>query len=256
MRLRPSITSHCILSVYLLSAALLSTVVVANPIPDLRRGINFGDMILKLAWRSPGEEHFKLVADGFEAVDQFSLFFTGHLVTELPLFSTGHLSTIGYEAQVVSPDSSRWQNSRLEKVDIPRRSKSQVIDYSRVRNLAADNQPLTAHFINEDFSNQHYAVIKNVNRLYKETNVLLKKKAKEFEGISMQGDLKLQRAVGFIRDDLDWINTVLLYLTLINQPESGVPVLDPKELVEWTKIFEEMTSKRQTVKSQKSARQK
>ncbi|KAJ3782034.1 hypothetical protein GGU10DRAFT_364798 [Lentinula aff. detonsa] len=230
MRLRPSITSHCILSAYLLSAALLSTVVVANPIPISSRTTDARDVRIRLAWRNPGEENFRSVSRKFTATDRFSL-----VMTEKSF-------SIGFEIQ----DSTSAKHTEIIKVDLPRMPSGRIID-AALKDLGAGNEHLIAHFIDLDFFNQHYAVIRNVDRLRTETNALLKKKAEEHKDFTI-GDPEFQDPIDIIRDDLDWINTVLLYLTLINQPESGVPVLDPKELVEWTKIFKEMTSMRRQVK--------
>ncbi|KAJ3783034.1 hypothetical protein GGU10DRAFT_389399 [Lentinula aff. detonsa] len=222
MRLRPSITSHCILSAYLLSAALLSTVVVANPISISSRATDFKDVRIRLAWRIPGEEHFKPAKSEFTATDRFTLFMTG-----------GGFST-GFEFQEST-------NAKLIEVELPRRP-SGMITEAVLKDFATDGKRLMARFIDGDFFFGNYPVIRNVDRLRTETNALLKKKAKGYEEFTI-GDPKFQHPI-VIEDDLDWINTVLLYLTLINQPGSDVPVLDPKELLGWTEIFQEMTRKR------------
>ncbi|KAJ3731364.1 hypothetical protein DFJ43DRAFT_1224811 [Lentinula guzmanii] len=229
MRLRPSITSHCILSVYLLSAAFLSIVVVANPIPIPRRTTDGKDIRIRLAWRILGVRDFEHVSNGFEAVDRFTLFMTG----------TGF--SAGFEFQ----DSKDPSHARLVQVALPL-APSQTITEAVLKDFATDGKRLMARFIDGDFFFGNYAVIRNVDRLRTETNTLLKKKkVEEYKDFTI-GDPEFQDEIDIIRDDLDWINTVLLYLTLINQPERKVPVLAPQDLVGWTVIFEEMTKETQT----------
>ncbi|KAJ3720753.1 hypothetical protein DFJ43DRAFT_1158866 [Lentinula guzmanii] len=228
MRLLPSITSHCILSVYLLSAALLNIVVVANPIPISSRALISGseDMRIRLAWRIPGG-NFRSVQNGFSAHDRFYLFMTGSS------FSTGFSIE----------DSTKTKRTQVIGVSLPL-TPGRQIDDAALKDLAVGKKHLIAHFVDPSFFNQHYEVIRDVDRLREQTNALLKKKAEEFKGSTMRGDPGLQHPIDIIGDDLDWINTVLLYLTLINQPVRNVPVLDPQGLFVWSKILKEMTSMR------------
>lgn len=62
-------------------------------------------------------------------------------------------------------------------------------------------------------------------------------------GEPMHLDPNLRHAV-IVEDDLDWINTVLLYLSLLKQPRTGIPVLAGRELGGWVEIFNEMAEKR------------
>ncbi|KAJ3796761.1 hypothetical protein GGU11DRAFT_829516 [Lentinula aff. detonsa] len=229
MRLLPSITSHCILSIYLLLAALLNIVVtVANPIPISSRASGEDMPVrIRLAWRIPGQ-NFRSVQNGFSARDRFSLFMTGSS------FSTGFSIE----------DSTKTTRTQVIGVNLPLTPRRKIND-AALKDLAVGKKHLIAHFIDPSFFNQHYEVIRDVDRLREQTDALVKKKAKEFKGSTMRGDPELQHSVDIIvRDDLDWINTVLLYLTLINQPGRNVPVLDPQGLFVWSKIFKEMTSMR------------
>ncbi|KAJ3731351.1 hypothetical protein DFJ43DRAFT_1040118 [Lentinula guzmanii] len=153
--------------------------------------------------------------------------------------------SIGFEIQDSMANAKNAEiikHTEITQVNLPRMRSGRIID-AALKDLGAGNEHLIAHFIDLDFFNQHYAVIRNVDRLCEQTNALLKKKkVEEYKDFTI-GDPKFQHPI-VIEDDLDWINTVLLYLTLINQPGSDVPVLDPKQLLGWTEIFQEMTWKR------------
>ncbi|KAJ3981378.1 hypothetical protein F5890DRAFT_1535896 [Lentinula detonsa] len=134
MRLRPSITSHCILSAYLLSAALLSTVVVANPIPisESSQTTDARDVRIRLAWRNPGEEKFRSVSRKFTATDRFSLFMTEKSFS------------IGFEIQ----DSTNAKHTEIIQVNLPRMPSGRIID-AALKDLGASNEHLIAHFIDQ-----------------------------------------------------------------------------------------------------------
>ncbi|KAJ3979805.1 hypothetical protein F5890DRAFT_1544931 [Lentinula detonsa] len=184
------------------------------------------DIRIRLAWRIPGQ-NFRSVQNGFSARDRFSLFMTGSS------FSTGFSIE----------DSTKTTRTQVIGVNLPLTPRRKIDD-AALKDLAVGKKRLIAHFIDPSFFNQHYEVIRDVDRLREQTNALLKEKAKEFKGSTMRGDPKLQHPIDIIRDDLDWIHTVLLYLTLIDQPGRNVPVLDPQGLFVWSKIFNEMTSMR------------
>ncbi|KAJ3993793.1 hypothetical protein F5050DRAFT_643862 [Lentinula boryana] len=222
MRLLSSITSYCILSVYLLSAALLSNVVVASPM-HISSSSN-KDMRLSLSWRIPGEQQFQYSRPGsedFTAQDRLSLFITGDKFTD------------GLEPQVVSQDSTNARHIEIKQVAVPH------TDNRRISIPFTGRDGVTAHFVNEDFFQKHYAVIRNVAQLCTQTNALMKGKGEKYRNVQMSGDPNLQHPI----NDLDWINTVFLYLTLIDQPEGNVPVLDPQELrvKGWGEEFTEFT---------------
>ncbi|KAJ3793721.1 hypothetical protein GGU11DRAFT_759730 [Lentinula aff. detonsa] len=228
MRLLPSITPYHILSVYLLSAASLSIVVVANPIPISSQANS--DVRLKLAWRIPGQEQFQSSRSGrglqeFTAKDRFSLFITGHSAF-----------VAGLEPQVVSQDSTNARHIQILPVAVPRTGSGKI----DLKDFSA--KPLIAHFVFEEFFWEHYNVIRDVDKLRTRTNSLLEEKAKGFKDFTI-GDPNFQHPI-VIEDDLDWINTVFLYFTLINQPGGEVPVLDAKQLGGWIAMFTKMTDLR------------
>ncbi|KAJ3991288.1 hypothetical protein F5050DRAFT_1230702 [Lentinula boryana] len=228
MRLLPSITSYYILSVYLLSAALLSIVVVASPIPISSQ--ENSDVRLKLAWRIPGQKQFQCSRSGrglqeFTAKDRFSLFITGHAFAA------------GLEPQVVSQDSTNARHIQILPIAVPRTSSGKI----DLKDFSA--KPLIAHFVFEEFFWEHYNVIRNVDELRTRTNAMLKEKAETYKNVLLPGDPNLRHPID-IQDDLDWINTVFLYFTLINQPGGNVPVLDAKQLGGWVAMFTKMTDLR------------
>ncbi|KAJ3979578.1 hypothetical protein F5890DRAFT_1635956 [Lentinula detonsa] len=191
MRLLPSITSYHILrlSVYLLSAASLSIVVVANPIP-ISSQANSGPCAF----------------------------------------------VAGLEPQVVSQDSTNARHIQILPVAVPRTGSGKI----DLKDFSA--KPLIAHFVFEEFFWEHYNVIRDVDKLRTRTNSLLEEKAKGFKDFTI-GDPNFQHPI-VIEDDLDWINTVFLYFTLINQPGGEVPVLDAKQLGGWIAMFTKMTDLR------------
>ncbi|KAJ3793718.1 hypothetical protein GGU11DRAFT_811746 [Lentinula aff. detonsa] len=200
MRLRPSITSHCILSVYLLSAAFLSIVVVANPIPIPSRTTDGKDIRIS---RNGSRE--------LRAKDQFALFITGNRLA------------VVLEAQVVPQDSTN--PGYIEQIISGAPPRNAVT--GRIAALFETDDGVTAHFVFEEFFWEHYNVIRNVEELRTRTNALLEQKAKGF-GNSTIGDPDFHYPI-VIEDDLDWINAVFLYLTLIDQPGGNVPVLDSSQ---------------------------
>ncbi|KAJ3981391.1 hypothetical protein F5890DRAFT_1536014, partial [Lentinula detonsa] len=235
MRLLRSITSYYILSVYLLSAALLSIVVVASPIPISSQANSGKDVILKFVWRIPGEAKFRSARSGrgskvFKEEDQFSLFITGNAFTAV------------LEPRVV-PQGSTLNARRIQITAVappPPRAISGILGLTTV---FEPGDGVIAHFVCEEFFQQHYEVIMNVDRLCAQTNALLREKAETYQNILMPGDPNLRRLIE-IQDDLDWINTVFLYLTLIKQPGVDVPVLDVNQLGGWVAVFTKMTDLR------------
>ncbi|KAJ3991256.1 hypothetical protein F5050DRAFT_1235134 [Lentinula boryana] len=233
MRLLRSITSYYILSVYLLSAALLSIVVVASPISISSQANS--DVVLKFVWRIPGEAKFRSSRSGrgskvFKEEDQFSLFITGDAFTAV------------LEPQVVLQDST-LNARRIQITSVappPPRATSGILGLTTV---FEPGDGVIAHFVCEKFFQQHYDVIMNVDRLCAQTNALLREKAETYTNILMPGDPNLRHPID-IQDDLDWINTVFLYLTLIKQPGVDVPVLDVNQLGGWVAVFTKMTDLR------------
>ncbi|KAJ3847215.1 hypothetical protein EV368DRAFT_69288 [Lentinula lateritia] len=257
-----SYSCRLLLSAYLLLptlAAFLILNAVASPITTAtpnsnqtsRHKFTKGSMIIMLAWKKPGDVEYGRLSAGFSGSDRLSLFFTG----EYPG---------GFEPQVVSytdhdkaNNNIRTRTRVLDVVEVPLPCWShKAPNKSVLKRLPKGLTPsssLVAHFgPNEAFQNQHFQVMKDPEKLVHQTNMLLERMKEEnaksggdvlVPGEPMHLDPNLRHAV-IVEDDLDWINTVLLYLSLLKQPQTGIPVLAGRELGGWVEIFNEMAQKR------------
>ncbi|KAJ4469706.1 hypothetical protein C8J55DRAFT_523457 [Lentinula edodes] len=234
---------------FLILNAVASPITTATPNQISRREPTKGNMIIMLAWKTPGVGGYKRLSAGYSGSDRLSLFFTGEY-------------SGGFEPQVVLyTDHDKTNNNirtRVLDVDVVplprwnRTAKRSVL--KKIPNGPTPNSSLVAQFgPNEDFRNQHFQVIRDLPALVSQTNMLLLERMKEKDaefggdvlvpGEPMHIDPNLRHGV-IVEDDLDWINTVLLYLSLLKQPQTGIPVLAGRELGGWVEIFNDMAKKR------------
>ncbi|GAW09811.1 hypothetical protein LENED_012008 [Lentinula edodes] len=237
---------------FLILNAVASPITTATPNENSRHRFTKGSMIIMLAWKKPGDDEYRRVLAGFSGSDRLSLFFTGKYFG-------------GFEPQVAPYTDYDKANNNIRTrtwvpnvVDVHLPSwKHKTPDRSVLKKIP--NGPTSGSFLiaqfgpNEAFQNYHFQVIRDPHTLVSQTNMLLlermKEKNAEFRddvlvpGEPMHIDPNLRHGV-IVEDDLDWINTVLLYLSLLKQPQTGIPVLAGRELGGWVEIFNDMAKKR------------
>ncbi|KAF8823191.1 hypothetical protein HHX47_DHR10000101 [Lentinula edodes] len=237
---------------FLILNAVASPITTATPNENSRHRFTKGSMIIMLAWKKPGDDEYRRVLAGFSGSDRLSLFFTGKYFG-------------GFEPQVAPyTDYDKTNNNIRTRTWVPNvvdvhlpSWKHKTPDRSVLKKIP--NGPTSGSFLiaqfgpNEAFQNYHFQVNRDPHTLVSQTNMLLlermKEKNAEFRddvlvpGEPMHIDPNLRHGV-IVEDDLDWINTVLLYLSLLKQPQTGIPVLAGRELGGWVEIFNDMAKKR------------
>ncbi|KAJ3995934.1 hypothetical protein F5050DRAFT_1808223 [Lentinula boryana] len=238
--LSPFSFSHRLFSSVLLVTALLGATVTAGPLVGAthlleNRGLierinhAFEHPVVRLACRYPGREQYESIFTSKKCTSSHELRFT--------LF----LGDAGFEPVIIEARDEGKSRIYINGVALPRRSP--VAEGQRVKpamqpnlllNLSpAKSQLSVAHFENADNMVKVFQIFGKADTLIAETNKLLKARANS----QVEADPE-HRLVHALVDDLDYINTAMIFLTLF-QTSQGNPVVTTADLALWKSRYEE-----------------
>ncbi|KAJ4499844.1 hypothetical protein C8R41DRAFT_915174 [Lentinula lateritia] len=212
---------YCLLVTVLLRMTVFASPIAATIHQLNRRGRKKGEMAITVAWQFSGP---------LTDTTRFSLFF----------------DQIGFEPVVVYDKNEHGKTvthvQEVKEVSWQPSPTNTILLGSTVKTSS-----LVCRFGDSaDFRKHIFDTIKDVQKLQSQTMALLEGRHKEFGTVLTGPELNSKlRQHPIIEDDLDWINTVLLFLSLTDLPMfsggpahvSPTPLVTATSLETWNKKF-------------------
>ncbi|KAJ3742483.1 hypothetical protein DFH05DRAFT_1558513 [Lentinula detonsa] len=228
----PRLSSHRIVCACLFLVTSLLVTVVAGPLiakpdqlerrtpvtPSVPKGRNI--QVIRIGFQKPGSETYAVYINKNTP--------SGYNELRLTIF----FGSTGLQPHIVThkDNNTPGLDSEIKIVDAPRKSaaagksKGDVM-YYKMMNIGPDSDSLWCAFIDPRYRTLAFEIMTNVERLKAETNKLL-------QSAQVSGSTQ----VHVIEDDLDYINTCLLFLTLFRNA-AGNPVVKDEELNVWRDLY-------------------
>ncbi|KAJ3725670.1 hypothetical protein DFJ43DRAFT_1088673 [Lentinula guzmanii] len=228
----PRLSSHHIVCACLFLVTSLLVNVVAGPL-IAKRGdqlehqtphVKRYDQVIRIGFQKPGSETY-------ESIEQNS----PHDFSGLQL--TIFFDSTGFQPRIVTHKDNNTTELEIKIVKAPREERRpEKMDQRRMLKLGPDSAQSVCFFYSNTGWTQAFKIMTNVEQLKDETNKLLQTRA----GVKA-GD-KLTQVHG-IKDDLDYINTCLLFLTLFHNT-AGEPMLWAGQLNDWHDLYSRLNRRR------------
>ncbi|KAJ3981774.1 hypothetical protein F5890DRAFT_1533475 [Lentinula detonsa] len=240
--LSPFSFSYRLFSSVLLVTTLLGATVTAGPLvgathllenrgPSKRATYAHSDRAVRLACRYPSREQYESISSSKQCTRSHELRFT--------LF----LGDAGFEPVVIEAREEGKSRIYINQVKAPRIPTKGVAKAWPLKerlqthlflDLSSTKKDYSlAHFENPANLVQVFQIFSNADTLIAETNKLLKVRAKSVVEVDPE-----YRLVHDLKDDLDYINTAMIFLTLF-QTSPGNPLLTTAVLSHWKTRYQE-----------------
>ncbi|KAJ3994305.1 hypothetical protein F5050DRAFT_1809718 [Lentinula boryana] len=225
----PQLSSHRIICACLFLVTSLLVTVVASPL------IAMSDQ-LERQTLTKRTEYQQAIRIGFQipGSDTYETSFQSSSRAYSGLQLTIFFESTGLRPRIVNSNTPQLQ---IQTVDTPRYSPAPSkpfgkMDLGRMMNIGPDSGILECHFAvgGEVRKQQAFSIMSDVEKLKAETNKLLQLGR---QGLQAGDEFK---QVHDIKDDLDYINTCLVFLTLFHN-STGKPMVDAKQLDHWKDIY-------------------
>ncbi|KAJ3983826.1 hypothetical protein F5890DRAFT_1475023 [Lentinula detonsa] len=214
------LSSHRIVCACLFLVTSLLVTVVAGPL-IAKRGdqlehqtphVKRYDQVIRIGFQKPGSETY-------ESIDQNS----PHDFSGLQL--TIFFDSTGFQPRIVTHKDNNTTELEIKIVKAPREERRpEKMDQRRMLKLGPDS------------AQSAFKIMTNVEQLKDETNELLQTR------VGVKADDEFTQ-VHDIKDDLDYINTCLLFLTLFHNT-AGEPMLWAGQLNDWHDLYSRLNRRR------------
>ncbi|KAJ3996453.1 hypothetical protein F5050DRAFT_113401 [Lentinula boryana] len=229
----PRLSSHRIVCACLFLVTSLLVTVVASPLiamtDQLERQTltkrNRSKKVIRIGFQKPR-------SDTYETTNQISP--KDYRVLQLTIFFGG----AGLRPRIVTHEDNDTPQLQIQTVGAPRFSgRGGRLKSGLMMDIGPNSAQLECDFYWGGDKEQAFDIMSDVERLKAETNKLLQLAR---EGVQAGDEFK---QVHDIKDDLDYVNTCLVFLTLLHNMV-GVPMVNAEQLGHWHDLYSQISRER------------